>query len=110
MLLIDAEIYDASPMQRSRWSESLSTIIPKVVFWTLPVSAEYAASSMRILVTRLLTSVRYGVTASDAATLIGVAMILTIVGLLACYTLARRAARLDPMWRCVRSKKRGPED
>ena len=50
-----------------------------------------------LLATRLLTSVLYGVTASDPTTLIGVALMLTIVGLLACYIPARRASRLDPM-------------
>jgi putative ABC transport system permease protein len=50
-----------------------------------------------IAVTRLLTSVLYGVTASDPATLLGVGLLLTITGLLACYIPARRAARLDPM-------------
>ena len=50
-----------------------------------------------LVVTRLLSSVLYGVTASDPTTLIGVALMLTVVGLLACYILARRASRLDPM-------------
>lgn len=50
-----------------------------------------------ILVTRLLTSVLYGVTASDPTALVGVAAMLTMVELLACYIPARRAARLDPM-------------
>lgn len=50
-----------------------------------------------ILVTRLLTSVLYGVTANDPATFLTVGMLLTLVGLLACYIPARRAARLDPM-------------
>ena len=50
-----------------------------------------------ILVTRLLTSVLFEVTATDPSILIGVAFVLTVVGLLACYIPARRAARLDPM-------------
>jgi putative ABC transport system permease protein len=50
-----------------------------------------------ILVTRLLTSVLYGVTASDPATFLTVGLLLTLAGLLACYIPARRAARLDPM-------------
>jgi len=50
-----------------------------------------------ILVSRLLTSVLYGVSPSDPGTLFGVSLMLTIIGLLACYIPARRAARLDPM-------------
>jgi predicted permease len=50
-----------------------------------------------ILVTRLLTSVLFEVRATDPSILIGVAFVLTVVGLLACYIPARRAARLDPM-------------
>lgn len=50
-----------------------------------------------LALTRLLTSVLYGVNASDPATFLGVALALTIAGLLACYIPARRAARLDPM-------------
>jgi putative ABC transport system permease protein len=50
-----------------------------------------------ILVTRLLASVLYGVTATDPAILIGVALMLAVVGLIACYIPARRASRLDPM-------------
>jgi putative ABC transport system permease protein len=50
-----------------------------------------------IALTRLMTSVLYGVTAGDPATLLGVALLLTIAGLVACYIPARRAARLDPM-------------
>jgi putative ABC transport system permease protein len=50
-----------------------------------------------ILVTRLLTSVLYGVRANDPATFLAVALLLMLVGLLACYIPARRAARLDPM-------------
>jgi putative ABC transport system permease protein len=44
-----------------------------------------------------MTSVLYGVTAGDPATLIVVALLLTTAGLVACYIPARRAARLDPM-------------
>jgi ABC-type antimicrobial peptide transport system permease subunit len=50
-----------------------------------------------VLVTRFLTSVLFEVTATDPSILIGVAIVLTVVGLLACYIPARRAARLDPM-------------
>ena len=50
-----------------------------------------------ITFTRLLRSVLYGVSPTNAVTLIIVSTILFAVGLLACYLPARRAARVDPM-------------
>ena len=47
--------------------------------------------------TRLLRSVLYGVSPTNAVTLIIVSAILFVVALLACYLPARRAARVDPM-------------
>jgi ABC-type antimicrobial peptide transport system permease subunit len=46
--------------------------------------------------TRLLTSVLYGVTATDPATFGAFALLLGLVGLSACAVPARRAARVDP--------------
>jgi len=48
-------------------------------------------------VTRYLTSMLYDVHANDPITMIGVAVLLTIVALAACYIPARRAMRVDPM-------------
>jgi putative ABC transport system permease protein len=48
-------------------------------------------------VTRLMVSILFGVTPSDPATFVVVAVLLSGVALLACYIPARRAARVDPM-------------
>jgi ABC-type antimicrobial peptide transport system permease subunit len=48
-------------------------------------------------VTRLLAGELYGVGAMDPITYVGVAMMMTLVTLLACYVPARRALRVDPI-------------
>jgi len=49
------------------------------------------------LLTRLMESLLYGVTATDTVTFLTVAFALSAVSLLACWIPARRATRIDPM-------------
>jgi putative ABC transport system permease protein len=49
------------------------------------------------LATRLLAGLLYGVETTDLPTITGVALLLALVAVLACWLPARRASALDPM-------------
>ena len=50
-----------------------------------------------LALTRLMSSLLLGVSTTDTATFVVVALVLTLVGVLACYLPARRATRIDPL-------------
>jgi predicted permease len=62
----------------------------------LVVIGTAAGLALSFVLTRLMSSLLFGVSAADPLTLAGVPALLATVALVACYVPARRAARVDP--------------
>jgi predicted permease len=73
----------------------LKLILGRGLALTLTGIALGLAGSLAL--TRFLSSLLYGVSATDPATFGGLALLLTAVALVACYLPTRRAMRVDPM-------------
>lgn len=63
----------------------------------LALAGELAGILVALAVTRLMTSMLFGITAVDPLTFAGVALLLSAVAFTACYIPARRALLVDPM-------------
>jgi putative ABC transport system permease protein len=73
----------------------LKLVIRKGMFLALIGIAGGVAASLAL--TRVMESMLFEVSASDPATFAGVAVLLALVALLACYLPARRATKVDPI-------------
>jgi putative ABC transport system permease protein len=73
-----------------RWMVMMSWLRWLLMGLIIGASASFALG-------RILQSRIWGINAADPTTLIAVDVILTVVGLIACYIPARRATKVDPM-------------
>jgi putative ABC transport system permease protein len=79
----------------ARTSEVLKLVIRHGMFLTLAgLAVGFVAS---LLLTQLMSSMLFGVTATDPITFAAVSLLLAGVALGACFVPARRAAKVDPM-------------
>jgi ABC-type antimicrobial peptide transport system permease subunit len=73
----------------------LRLVIGQGILLVLVGAAIGIAAAMGL--TRFMSTILYGVHANDPLTFAGVAILLTLVALAACYIPARRATRVDPL-------------
>jgi putative ABC transport system permease protein len=67
---------------------------PGLILTSIGIGIGLVAS---LFLTRLMSSLLFGVGATDPATYIGVSLLLKLVALFACYIPARRATKVDPI-------------
>jgi putative ABC transport system permease protein len=61
------------------------------------LAGEFVGVLVALAVTRLMTSMLFGMTPANPLTFAGVVLLLSAVAFAACYLPARRAMRVDPM-------------